>query len=473
MRRLVAISLLAGVVGCAFGAAAPRPSGTWAGSLRLPAGSEPVAISVALRGGRAVVSLAPGHAARTAVPVRATSGRLRFSLPGRPARLAFDLRLRQGRLVGTARQGSVRGTATLHRGRALEAGTLGLYVFGDGRSLGAVQGFGQRAAILFEASEIRATYATAPGIYEVGSGLATRAPAVGRATFADGHAVWLGARAERVPLRQEEVHVPAGRHTLGCTLTIPPGERRKPAVAFAHGSGPAVRAFNSTLTLFFARQGIVVLSCDKRGIGQSGGEYPGEAASEFGIDAYARDVEAQARWLAAQPEVDAARVGLSGASQAGWIMPRAASREPAIRWLVLLVSPTVTVDESDLWGDLAGQGQFQPSRSDEALEADVRANGPGGVDPMPSIRSLRIPAIWIFGGKDRHVPTRLCVERLDTITRETGRDLSYAVFPHANHGLIESEHGLNTEIVRSSRYGMGVWTTIASWLRSRGLSSSP
>ena len=46
------------------------------------------------------------------------------------------------------------------------------------------------------------------------------------------------------------------------------------------------------------------------------------------VDQYALDVEAQARFLAAQPEVDPARIGIAGASQAGWIMPLAASRGP-------------------------------------------------------------------------------------------------------------------------------------------------
>ena len=473
MRRVAAVAALLAVVGCAAGGAAPRPAGTWVGTFRLPAHAAPVAVSVELRGGTAVVALATGHAARTVVSARATAGRLRFALPGRPAALAFDLRLRRGRLVGAARQGALRGTATLRRGRPLEARTLGLYDLGEGRSLGVVQGFGPRAGVLFEASEIRGLYPTAPGAYDVGSGLATRNPAVGTATFAADHALWRGARAERVPLRQEEVRVPAGRHSLACTLTIPPGEGRRPAVAFAHGSGPAVRAFNSTLTLAFARHGHVVLSCDKRGIGQSGGVYPGENANEITIDAYARDVEAQARWLARRPEVDPARLGISGRSQAGWIMPLAASREPAVRWIVTLVGPTYTTGEDDLYGDLAGQGSYVPPMSDEEIEAEVR-RARGGFDPLPAIESLRIPALWLYGGRDRHVSTRIALERLDPLVRQPGRDFSHAVFPLANHGLIETEtpYSLTPEVLRSSRYGAGVWTTIDAWLRSRGLSSS-
>ena len=472
MRRLAGLLLLAALVGGAFGGAAPRPAGTWVGSLRLPARAEASPVSVELRGGRAVVSLQTGHAARTTVPARITAGRLRFSLPSRTGPLGFDLRLKGRRLLGTVRQGAARGTAALRRGRALEAGTLGLYRFADGRSLAAMQGFGPRVGILFAADEVRALYATAPGAYAVGSGSATREPSVGAATFAADHAVWRGERAERVPLRQEQVRVPAGRHQLACTLTIPPGEGRRPAVTFAHGSGPAPRAWLSALVGFYADMGLVSLACDKRGIGQSGGDYPGENANATSIDAYARDVQALARWLARQPEVDPARLGISGVSQAGWIMPLAASREPAVRWVVRLVGPTYTTDEDGAYGQLAGQGNFVPTQSDEAIEAEVR-RARGGFDPLPTIQALRIPALWLYGGRDRHVSTRIALERLDPLAREAGRDFSYTVFPRANHGLVETEtpYSLNAEVARSSRFADGLWGTISSWLAARGLTA--
>jgi uncharacterized protein len=473
VRRVAAISLVA-LVGCAFGGAAPRPAGTWVGALRLPAASEASPISVELRRGIAVVSLQTGHAARATVPASVTAGRLRFSLPSRTGPIRFDLRLKSRRLAGTVRQGSTRGTASLRRGRALEAGTLGLYRFADGRGLGVVQGFGPRAGLLYATDEIRALYATGPGAYAVGSGSSTREPSVGTATFAADHAVWRGERAGRVALRQEQVRVPAGRHALACTLTIPPGQGRRPAVTFAHGSGPAPRAWLAALAMFYADRGLVTLVCDKRGIGQSGGDYPGENANAISIDAYARDVAALARWLARQPEVDPGRLGISGGSQAGWIMPLAASREPAVRWIVTLVGPTYTTDEDDVYGDLAGQGNSIPTVSDEEIEAQMRRSR-GGFDPLPPIRALRIPALWLYGGRDRHVSTRVSLERLEPVAREAGRDFSYTVFPRANHGLIETEtpYSLQPEVARSSRFAEGLWGTIASWLTARGFSSPP
>jgi uncharacterized protein len=469
----VAIIYLLACTGFAATEATAGPRGSWVGTIQYTrgAGFEAFPISVDLRANRAIVALGAGHAARTEVSARIRGARVRFWLPGRPARLTFDARLKNGRLTGTFRQGAVHGRFRLRRGRPLEAGSLGLYRFADGRPLGVVAGFGLRTAFPYEDGEIRALYPVRRGSYAIGAGSATRNPTAGTAAFSTGSALWRSDRAARVALRQEEVLVRSGRANLACTLTIPPGSGRRPALAFAHGGGPSPRAANSVLALYANQLGLVTLSCDKRGVAQSGGQYPGSSAGASEIDQYAVDIQAQARWLAAQPEVDAARVGVAGGSQAGWIMPLAASREPAIRFVIGLVPPTLTQGETDLWATLNDQGRSPPTRSDEDMEAEVRRAGRSGVDPMPSIRALRIPAVWLFGGKDRIVPTRLCIERLDPVTREPGRDLSYRLFPGGTHSLILTENGINAEAERSNRMVAGLWQTIRDWLQARGLVS--
>lgn len=467
------ITAIIAVAACAGGGAAEPaagPMGTWVGAaqLRPPGGPSPFAISVELRRGRAVVSLGTGHPARTSVPARISRNRVRFLIPGRPG-MAFDGRLKRGRISGSFRQGALRGRFGLRRGRPIEGASIALYRFADGSPLGIFAGFGPRAALRYEAGEIRALYPTRPGSYAVGAGLATRNPSVGTAVFRPDHVVYRGERAARVPVRQEEVLVRSGGAFLACTLSIPPGQGRRPALTFAHGAGAAPRAFNLTLASYANHLGLVTLSCDKRGIAQSGGDYPGEFPSTPAVDQYARDVEAQARWLARQPEVDPARLGVGGGSQAGWIMPLAAAREPAIRFMIGLVAPSLTQGETDLWASLNGQGASMPTRTDEDMEAEVRRAGPGGFDPMPSIRAMRIPAIWLYGGKDRTVPSRLCVERLDPVTREPGRDFSYRVFPGGTHGLILTANGLQAEAAASNRFVDGLWPTLRAWLEARNL----
>jgi dienelactone hydrolase len=471
MKRAMLAVLVVAVGAVPAAESASGVGGSWVGTISFsrPAGSAPMPLSIQVRGTRATVSLGRGHAARAQAAARLGRGRLRLSLPGRPWRLGLDGRLKRGRLTGVVRAGPVRGRFALRRGRPLEEATLGLYRFADGRPLGAWSGIGPRIGSLYDTGEVRGLFRTRRGTYALGSGLQTRAPTVGTATFTAAGAVWQGTTASRVPIQEQEVFVRSGAALLACTLAIPPGSGRRAAVVFAHGAGVAPRSFNSINSLFFNHLGLATLSCDKRGVAQSGGAYPGEFPSQAAVNQYARDVEAQARFMAAQPEIDAARVGVAGASQAGWIMPVAAAREQAIRFMVGFVSPSLTQGETDLWASLNDQGRSPPTRTDEEMEADVRRSGPSGVDPMPSIRAMRIPALWLYGGKDRTVPSRLCVERLDPITREPGRDFSYRVFPGGTHGLVLTQNGLLDEQARSSRMVEGLYGTIRDWLSARGL----
>ena len=205
--------------------------------------------------------------------------------------------------------------------------------------------------------------------------------------------------------------------------------------------------------------------------GQSAGTYPGESPTAGSIDTLARDAAAAARFLVAQPEIDRARVGLTGHSQAGWIAPLAASREPAIRFLLLFSGPAVTADENDLYQDLAGQGERQATLSDAAIDAQVLKRGPGGVDPIPSIRKLTIPVLWVYGGKDTFVPPRLSERRLAPIAAEPARDFTVVDFPHANPALVETTTGLTSEMLRSDTFAPGLFASVGAWLRSRHLAA--
>jgi pimeloyl-ACP methyl ester carboxylesterase len=235
-----------------------------------------------------------------------------------------------------------------------------------------------------------------------------------------------------------------------------------------HGSGPQMRDEFQTFAAYCSLLGIAVLADDKRGIGQSGGTYPGEPATDATVDVLAKDAQAEVRFLAGLSQIDPKRVGLLGDSQAGWIIALAASREPAVRWIVPIVGPTVSVGETDLWADLAGKGVSPPSGSEDSMLARVRAQGAGGFDPRPSLRKLSIPGFWIFGDDDRNVPTKLSVEALQEL--RAGHDFSWAVLP-MTHTPIELPTGLFASLPRSRGFVPGFFPALGDWLRGHGLSS--
>ena len=104
-----------------------------------------------------------------------------------------------------------------------------------------------------------------------------------------------------------------------------------------------------------------MLAYDKRGIGQSGGVYPGESPTA-GDHRRARPRRGGRSAVPGGAAGDRPRPASAspGHSQAGWIAPLAAAREPAIRFLVLFSGPAVTADENDLYQKLAGEGDQPP-----------------------------------------------------------------------------------------------------------------
>ena len=82
-------------------------SGPWTGTYSL-GGSAQVAFDVS--GKRAIVALGVGHAGLQSVPVATAKEKVTFRLPGAPAPLVFSGRLKRGRIRGTVRQGTARGT---------------------------------------------------------------------------------------------------------------------------------------------------------------------------------------------------------------------------------------------------------------------------------------------------------------------------------------------------------------------------
>ena len=108
-----------------------------------------------------------------------------------------------------------------------------------------------------------------------------------------------------------------------------------------------------------------------------------------------------------------------------------------------------------------------PSRR---IDAEIAATAPFGFDPMPSIRALRIPAIWIFGAEDKTVPTRLSTAALAPVVSEPGRDFTTVVLPRAGHALVEAPNGLAAEAAGSSRFATGLWVVMRDWLAARRLS---
>ena len=464
----IALLLLAAAATATAALAAQQKAvtrGAWVGTYTL---GGPGQIAFDIGGGRASVALGFGHADLQTVPASSAGGRVRFRLPGRPGPMEFDAKVVGGKLVGTVAQGKARGAFTAKPGAGAALRARGFY--GPGKETLAVvdDPYGPARLVDIVNGGVRALY-PAGSAFAIGSGFATRTPTTGMAQFGPTSARIEGRPLTRWRHRQFEVRFRSGDAMLSGTLTLPTGPGRHAAVAYVLGSGPTQRAYLPDIDVMLVDRGVAVLAFDKRGIGQSGGYYPGESPTAPTIDILARDAAAAVRFLAAQPEIDPARLGLAGHSQAGWIMPLAATREPAVRFILAMSGPSVTADEVDLFQHSTGQGERHTGKTLEDVEREVLAAGPSGVDPMPWIRKLKIPSLWVYGGLDQHVPARLCVRLLQPLADQPVRDLSILVYPNANHALVETTTGLTSEMLRSDTFAPGLFAAIGDWLKAHRL----
>ena len=139
--------------------------------------------------------------------------------------------------------------------------------------------------------------------------------------------------------------ITSGDARLAYSLDLPQGAGPFPAVVAGHGSGRVTRQQMEGFAARWTAMGFAVLRFDKRGVGESTGVYSevGALASSTMIPLLASDIAAAARFLRGRPEIDSRRVGLAGASQAGWILPHAARDLGGVPFMVLLSGPVCTV----------------------------------------------------------------------------------------------------------------------------------
>lgn len=267
---------------------------------------------------------------------------------------------------------------------------------------------------------------------------------------------------------RRDARIPAGDVVLAATLYRPAGAAGNlPAVVIAHGSAPSTRTMVGFYTSMALRMGLAVLAFDKRGTGESTGTYvqvrPDQSVERLGE--LAADVEHGVRWLAAQPGIDRSKIGLLGGSQAGWIMPLAASREPLVRFIVAGAGVPLSYGQEIAHGQYLEEAAGNlpaplPWRIVSAADAAAQEyTGPHGYDPAPVLEGLQIPMLWIFGLYDTVIPTIPSIDRVGELVRAGNRNHYVEILPYSDHNFYN--------VFTRERYDLT--RIIGPWLRSVGV----
>jgi alpha-beta hydrolase superfamily lysophospholipase len=193
-----------------------------------------------------------------------------------------------------------------------------------------------------------------------------------------------------------ELTVQSRGATLAATLQLPStGRAPFAAIVLAHGSGRTTRDQMRWMAEPLLSMGLAVLTYDKRGVGKSTGTYVnvGTARSIEVFGDLSDDALACVTALKARKDIDAKRIGLGGNSQAGWIIPLAASKSKDVAFLVITSGPAVTVGEEMEYSRLAGADPGSvKGLSDAEIDRRMREfKGPHGYDPVPVLEKLKTP----------------------------------------------------------------------------------
>lgn len=229
--------------------------------------------------------------------------------------------------------------------------------------------------------------------------------------------------------------------TLAGSVLTP--KKMAAAVVIVHGSDPVKREMEFARRL--AKEGIAVLTYDKRGVGESGGVYAGPTVGTNNIDTtnltlLANDASVAVSTLRKHLTDRKIPIGLVGFSQAGWIIPIAASKNPLVSFMVLFSGPTITTLEQLRFqfytnGDTTFWEKHTEAEAREHIKNDADRYQFTATDPKNSLMKLSIPGLWLFGEQDIQIPVKLCMEQLNTLKAQ-GKPFDYCLFPALGHNTV-------------------------------------
>lgn len=249
--------------------------------------------------------------------------------------------------------------------------------------------------------------------------------------------------------RIQRVEVPAfDTEELTGSLFVPSGEPPYSAVVVMADFGPmdwTGAGFSSEVAGFLAGRGFMVLTCDKRGVPESGGDY-----ATYTLGSAVEDLNWQVDYLALRGDIDVNRIGVVGHGEGALVAYTAAAANPYISGCVLMSAPAVR-----MWPDLElvraeaarergeiteleltyekGSAENILSLLGEYPSDTIEIEGQNvflgwmrsqqAADPGKSLAGLEVPVLVVQGLRDEVVPPGQADELMRILgSRESGEE---------------------------------------------------
>ena len=279
------------------------------------------------------------------------------------------------------------------------------------------------------------------------------------------------------PYRREELTFRNGSVALSGTLLLPRSAGLHPGIVFLHGSGAESRwGTPFFLADRFARAGIAALVFDKRGVGQSTGDWKTINYSEL-----AEDYLSAVQFLSGNPMSIRNRSASLVIAREGTISPLIASRPGAVAFVIAAAAIGVgPIYQEDLFrtrNDLIDEGFTEPDlshamdfyslwietmRTGEGIDEYEKARSLASTEkwfaklgipprdswiwkwyppvatlnPLPLWEKVTVPVLLIYGEHDRNTPVDPSLAGIGNALHVAGnRDYTPIIIPGAAHNL--------------------------------------
>lgn len=306
---------------------------------------------------------------------------------------------------------------------------------------------------------------------------------------------------------EEEIEVHNGEVTIKGTLLLPKGEQKVPLIAFAHGSGYASRWWGMYWAHEFAKMGLASFLHDKRGCGESSGNW-----IKSSLDDLASDLESSISLLKHHPRIDSTQMGLYGISQGAWVATRVGVNNSQISFLIANSGGGISPYEKEMFSyetnmRYAGIGEkgiqeglalveeymtyLRTANNRQQLKAKLDAAADQEWYPIlglqhilvseenvpnwqwvatyrteKDIKHLDMPILLLFGDHDFIVPVPRSVALWEAGLAAGGNDkFEVKVFEGVGHGLRQGGH----HATGFPRYAKGHIEVMENWLKKSGV----
>jgi pimeloyl-ACP methyl ester carboxylesterase len=281
------------------------------------------------------------------------------------------------------------------------------------------------------------------------------------------------------------------------------------------GSGAKDRAYGgvgTALAKHFARNGFACMAWDKPGVGKSSGDYNAQDFRDR-----AEEVLAALRFLQKRTDIRRDCVGLWGHSQGGAVAPLVASLSSDVAFIIEVAGwqgaawkQDPTRVEAELRADGFPEADIKRATAFARMRMDlIRGTAPFeelermhpaveklpwfeyvgkcdrplfyaarrsvGYDTGPSWEKVHCPVLVIFGDKDTSSgpPEELLAIIRRGLAKAGNKEVTFKIFPDADHSLCKSKTGGRKEVAQRSRehrkddgpdFAPGYLNTMTTWL---------